>query len=227
MTSIFLYCFYVGFGLTLVSVVLGMVDAGGGHGGDLSHGGDLAHGGHLSHAGDLAHGGHLPHAGDLAHGGDIAHGGELAHGQHGHVSGKIATVSPVNFQTIVAALMGFGGVGYLLAAQSLPLVAIVGAGAGALLTAWLIFRFQRLMARGERPMAPTSYSGLVGKLTVPIRTGGTGEVVYLQNDSRMVSAARSVDGTPIEKGAEVVILRYEKGVAYVQLWRDLLDQKTE
>lgn len=202
MTTVFLYTFFVGFGLTLVSVLLGVVDLGGGHG-----------------AGDLS-GGDLPHGGDLSHGGDAG---------HTHVVGKIAAISPVNFQTIVAALMGFGGVGYLVERLGLAglLFPLLLALAGAVLMAWLVFKFQRFLAKGERPLGPTSYTGILGKLTVPIREGGTGEVVYMQQESRMVSAARSVDGKPIARGEEVVILRYEKGVAYVQLWREFLDQKSE
>lgn len=206
MTSLFLYSFYVGFGLTLVSVLFGVFDVGGSH-----------------EVGDLAHGG------DWSHGGDLAHGGDSAHGHHGHAVGKVATISPVNFQTVVASLMGFGGIGYLIQAQvsDLLLLTIPGAVAGGIVTAWLIFRFQRFLVRGERALGPTSYTGVVGKLTVAIREGGTGEMVYSQQDSRMVSAARSHDGQAIPRGEDVVILRYEKGVAYVQLWRDFMGQKTK
>lgn len=227
MTSLFLYTFYVGFGLTLVSFILGLVDLGG-HG-DLSHGGDLTHGGDLSLGGDISHGADLSLGGDAAHGGDLALAGDLSPADHGHVSTKATSVSPINFQTLVAALMGFGGIGYLVSTTGPAglILPLLGGAGGAVLTGWLIYRFQRFLVRGERPLPPTSYTGIVGRLTVPIREGGTGEIVYTQHNSRMVSAARSHDGRPIERGAEVVILRYEQGVAYVQLWRELMDQKSE
>jgi len=217
MTSVFLYLFYVGAGLTLVSVVLGMVDLGGGDGagGDLSAGHDF--GGH--DLGGHGPGGHGPGGHDLG-----------GHDAGAHASSmKLGAISPVNFQTIVAALTGFGGVGYLTIAYGaagflLPLLAAL---TGGMTVAWLVYRFQSFLKRNERILGPTSYVGLVGKLTVPIREGGTGEVVYTQQESRMVSSARSVDGKPIPKGEEVVILRYEKGVAYVQLWREFMDQKSE
>ena len=38
---------------------------------------------------------------------------------------------------------------------------------------------------------------------------------------RRVSGARSEDGIAIEKGTEVVVTRYEKGIAYVRRWEDL------
>ena len=38
---------------------------------------------------------------------------------------------------------------------------------------------------------------------------------------RRCSGARSEDGTAIPKGAEVVVQRYEKGIAYVRRWEDM------
>jgi len=148
-------------------------------------------------------------------------------GSAGKAVGKAAALSPINFQTLVAALMGFGGVGYLTSYYGPPLapVALAGAAAGGFATGWLIYRFQRFLLRGERPLPPTRYTGIVGRLTVPIREGGTGEVVYTLNQTRTVSAARSVDGRPIPKGEEVVILRYERGIAYVQPWREFMKEE--
>ncbi len=221
MTSLFLYMFYVGFGLTVVSVILGVVDLGGGHGagGDLSAG--HAGGDFGADAGSVD----LGHV-DFGHV-DTGHGAHVGHADHG--SAQIGAISPVNFQTIVAAIMGFGGLGYLTTTYGVAglLLPLLLASAGGLSTAWLIYRFQSFLKRGERALGPTSYIGLVGKLTVPIREEGTGEVVYTQQESRMVSSARSFDGKPIAKGEEVVILRYEKGIAYVQLWREFMDQKSE
>lgn len=229
MTSVFLYTFYVGFGLTLVSAILGFLDLGG-DAGDISHGGDLAHGGDFSTGGDLSAGGDISVGGDLSAGGDLSTVGDLSAdlaAAHDGAVGKATAISPINFQTLVAALMGFGGVGYLLSSLGAAgvLLAVAGGAAGAFGTGWLVYRFQRFLVRGERPLPPTSYTGIVGKLTVPIREGGTGELVYRQHNSRMVSAARSADGRPIPKGEEVVILRYERGIAYVQPWREFMKQE--
>ncbi len=212
MTSLFLYSFYVGFGLTLVSVILGFLNLGG-------DAGDLSHGGHLGPGGDLS----LDAGGDLSV--DLATDVPMAHdGSVGKATGKAVALSPVNFQTLVAALMGFGGAGYLTSHYGAP-VALAGAAAGGFATGWLVYRFQRFLLRGERPLPPTRYTGIVGRLTVPIREGGTGEVVYTLNQTRTVSAARSVDGRPIPKGEEVVILRYERGIAYVQPWREFMKEE--
>jgi hypothetical protein len=212
MSTVFLITFFVGFGLTLVSFVLGALDASG-----------------VGHVGDGgAHGGH----GDFGHG-DVGHG-DLSQGVHGHGPGDsgsahVASVSPVNFQTLVAFLMGFGGIGYLMTRT--PhfglLLAIPAAGAGGLVTGWLIYKWLNFLVRSERPMPPSNYLGVVGKLTVGIREGGTGELVYTLHGSRMVTAARSANGTPVARGEQVIVLRYEKGVAYVEPWTGLPEDQEQ
>lgn len=198
MSTVFLITFFVGFGLTLVSLVLGAIDASG-----IGHG--------AGHASDLGHGG--LQAGDAG-----AHGGDLGHGH-----GGIATVSPVNFQTLVAFLMGFGGIGYVVNRIGVAglLLAIPAAIAGGAVTGWLILKWLRFLVRGERPMPPSNYLGVVGRLTVGIREGGTGELVYTLHGTRMVTAARSADGKPLAKGQQVMVMRYEKGIAYVEPWTEL------
>jgi hypothetical protein len=39
--------------------------------------------------------------------------------------------------------------------------------------------------------------------------------------TRHVEAARADSGAPIEKGVQVVIIRHEKGIAYVSTWDEL------
>jgi len=51
--------------------------------------------------------------------------------------------------------------------------------------------------------------------------GGLGEILFSQTGARRCSAARSEDGRSIERGTEVVVIRYERGVAYVRRWEDL------
>ena len=41
-------------------------------------------------------------------------------------------------------------------------------------------------------------------------------MIYSQEGTRRVAGARSEDGAAIPKGAEVVVTRYEKGIAYVR-----------
>ena len=53
--------------------------------------------------------------------------------------------------------------------------------------------------------------GVLGSMSIPIRPGGTGELIFTQEGTRRVAGARSEDGAAIPKGAEVMVTRYEKG----------------
>ena len=79
-----------------------------------------------------------------------------------------------------------------------------------------LMRILQAMRRCERPLQPIQLVGTVGKLTIPIREGGTGEIVYTVDGTRRCSGARSDDSKrPIARDTEVVITRYDKGIAYV------------
>ena len=41
--------------------------------------------------------------------------------------------------------------------------------------------------------------------------------------TRRVSGARSEDGAAVAKGTEVVIIRYERGIAYVRPWAEFAE----
>lgn len=134
--------------------------------------------------------------------------------------GKSVTISPVNFHTIVAFSMCFGGAGYLLVRYTgigsvLALAGAAGAGLGGSRVIW---SFLRLLYRGETatPAGRDHLVGIRGRLTISIRENGTGELIYILNGVRQVCAARS-DGTQaLYKGEEVVVQRYERGIAYVR-----------
>ena len=130
-----------------------------------------------------------------------------------------------NFGTIAAFLAWFGGTGYLLQhyygvwfALALAVATVSGIGAASVVF-WFLAKV--LMAR-EQALDPADYDmvGVLGKLSIPIRQGGTGELIYSQEGTRRVAAARSDDGAAIAKGAEVMVTRYEKGIAYVRPWED-------
>ncbi len=159
---------------------------------------------------------HLPHL-------HFHHG---IHIPHAHGGGLHANDLPwFNFGTLSAFLAWFGGTGYLLEHYygvwylvALGVSALSGVGAAAVVF-WFLARV--LMAR-EVALDPADYDmvGVLGKLSIPIRQGGTGELIYSQEGTRHVTGARSEDGAAIPKGAEVMVTRYEKGIAYVRLWVD-------
>src|SRR5438045_734773 len=67
-------------------------------------------------------------------------------------------------------------------------------------------------------------TGTVGRLSTGIRAGGTGEMVYSKAGTRRVASARSEDGRSLERGDEVVIVRSERGVAYVQTFEEFMKE---
>jgi hypothetical protein len=67
--------------------------------------------------------------------------------------------------------------------------------------------------------------GVLGTLTQPIREGGIGELVYAQGRTRKSCGARSADGRAIDKGTEVVVTAYDRGIASVKRYLDLAGEQ--
>jgi hypothetical protein len=140
-------------------------------------------------------------------------------------------VSPFNFVSFTAFLAWFGGIGYLLTrfssmwfAMGLGIALLSGIGGASVIYLFL----SRVLMSKEENLDPADFEmvGVLGKLCVPIREGGTGELIYSQAGTRRVCAARSEDGAAVAKGAEVVVTRYEKGIAYVRLWSELSGEES-
>lgn len=184
----------------------------------------LLSGMHLGHSG--AHGGHA----HIGHG--HAHAGHAA-GTHAHAApqGKIARLgsedmswfgSMANPSCAAVFLAWFGGVGYLLTRHSglafwMDLVLAVAVG---LVGAWILAAFLRFLQSREKPLDPADYEmvGVLGQVSCTIRPDGVGEVIYVRDGARRSLAARADDGQEIRRGEEVVVTRYEHGVAYVRTW---------
>jgi len=214
-SDFYLICFAVGFCFSFFSFVFGGSRFGRLH---LPH----FHG-HVPHL-PVAHGpmGHAPVAGD--HAPVAAHGPTAPDAPH--QTARSGSVSPYNFVTLTAFLAWFGGTGYLLTRFSsvwLGLGLLISVVSG-LVGGGIIFLFlSRVLMSGEENMDSADYEmvGVLGRLCVPIRDGGTGEIMYSQAGTRRVCGARSEDGTAIAKGTEVVVTRYDKGIAYVRLWSEM------
>ncbi len=210
-SNFYLVCFLVGFLLSLVSLLLGSFHV---HV-HLPHGG---HGFHLHAGGEGA--GHIA-ATAATH---AVHGvGHAVHGAgaetHAH-----ADISPLNFGTIAAFLAWFGGSGFLLTRFSeFWVVGLAIAMLFGLAGAAIVFTFVVKLSSPEENLDPSDYDvvGVLGRVVSRIRPGGTGEIVYSQEGTRRTAGARSEDGREVPKGTEVVITRYEKGIAYVRPWDDL------
>ena len=202
--NLFLVCFIVGFVLALLSVMSGLLE--------------LHLPGHIGHIFHV----HVPHT-------HIGHGHVHVHGPHAHGAHAGGQISPINFPTIMAFLAWFGGAGYLLTSVygMWYLTALFFASLAGLIGASIVFWFfVKLMMGSEQPMDPTEFRvvGAVGTLTLGIREGGTGELVYVQGGTRKTASARSEDGCAIPKGTEVAVTSFERGVAYVRRWEEIADE---
>jgi membrane protein implicated in regulation of membrane protease activity len=198
MITFYLVCFLAGLMLSAFTLLGGM-----GH-----FGGHV----HLPHAPHV----HMPHAVHAAGTGN----GSVAQGP--------ATVPWWNAFSIMIFLCWFGAAGYLLtkygtfvAGVVLVLALIAGIAGGAII---FLFLTRVLMPHEHELSADeTEIIGAVGRISAPIRDGGTGEIVYEQLGARISAPARSDDGATIPKDEEVFVVRYDKGIAYVRRWQELED----
>jgi hypothetical protein len=197
-SDFYLICFAVGFLFSLLSFVAGGLNL---------HG-------HFPHV----HGLHFDWGGTHAPAGN---GGAA----HAHPAAT-HSVSPFNLFTIAVFLAWFGGTGYLLSRYSTIVFALglVISTAVGLIGAGIVFTFlAKVLMSPEALMDPADYEmvGVVGRVTSPIREAGTGEIIYSQAGGRRACPARSEDSVAIERDAEVVVTRYEKGIAYIRRWEEV------
>ena len=191
-SDFYLLCFLVGFSLSVLSFLAGAV--------------------HF----------HLPFRMHLPlHGAHLHHGG-AAHGVRGGLKGG-AHLSWFNVSTILAFLAWFGGVGYILSRHShlVAFACLLFATLAGLFAGTVVFKFMARVVRAtEAQLLDWDYrmEGLVGTISMPIRESGTGEILFEQNGARKSLPARTDDGDAMPKGVEVVITRYEEGIAFVKRW---------
>jgi hypothetical protein len=205
--NFFLVCFLVGFIFSVVSFFMGSLHLPhwfhvGGHHGPI----------HIHHHLDLPPAHHVGMA--------AAHGGHVAAAHNG------SDISPFNFLSIMVFLAWFGGTGYLLTHfydtwYVLALAIATGVG---LLGGCLVFWFlAKVLLKHETVLDPADFEmvGVLAKVTGTIREAGVGEIQFSQAGVRRSAGARSEDGKAIARGTEVVVTKYEKGIAYVRTWEDM------
>lgn len=193
LSTFYLVCFVAGFVLTVLSLILGHLHL------------------HI----------HLPHLHEM----DSGAGHGVGHGPHMYLTAHGSEISPINFSTVTAFLTWFGGMGYLLTRYygfflvlGLAIATVSGLGGAALIFVFMV----RVLAPRQTQLDPADFDlvGTLAHICSSIREKGTGEIIFSQGGTRKTSGARSVDGRPLEKGAEVVITKYEGGIAYVQRWEE-------
>lgn len=194
-SEIYLICFGVGTLWSVVSVLLG--------------------GAHSSHSGH----GHVGHS-------HVGHGAH-SHGPVGSSSSSFGGWLGVLLTpgAIAVFLAWFGGIGYILTRHSalgrwldLTIAILLG-----LVGAFLLGSFLRWLQSHEKPLdaADTDVTGMLGRVSSPIRATGVGEMIFVRDGSRRAIPARSEDGGEIPRDEEVVVTRYEKGIAFVRTWAAL------
>lgn len=168
---------------------------------------------------------HLPHFHlHVPHGGTHFGGG-------GHAGGGGGSEMPfLNFGTITAFLAWFGGTGYLLTRYSSLVVAgvLVLAFVAGLVGSMIVFWFvAKLLLKHDRELDPADYDkvGVLARIASPIRAGGTGEIIFSQEGTRQTCGARSENGEALARGTEVIITRYEHGIAYVRRWEEMAEEE--
>jgi membrane protein implicated in regulation of membrane protease activity len=168
---------------------------------------------------------HLPHflGGGYGHAGTQ---GGIAPSARASARSAQADAPLLNPVTLAAFLAWFGGIGYLLTRFS-ALWFVLGLGIallGGATGASIIYLFlNRVLKSSDENLDPENYRmvGVLGRISMPIRPGGTGELIYSQEGTRRSCGVRAEDGSAIGKGTEVVVTRYEKGIAYVRRWTEL------
>jgi membrane protein implicated in regulation of membrane protease activity len=145
---------------------------------------------------------------------------------HGHVHTGHGGVSKFNFGTVAAFLTWFGGAGYILSSWGRIGVAfvLIGAVVIGLVGAVIIFVFAaKVLAPGDIALDPADYRmvGALGTVSSPVMPNGTGEMIFVQQGRRAAVPIRSESGIAIPAGKEVVVTRYEDGIAYVREWEEL------
>src|SRR5271166_6475525 len=142
---------------------------------------------------------HLPHVHlHLPHGGAHVAGGV-------HAGGAGAQMPFLNCGTITAFLAWFGGTGYLLTRYSSLVVAgvltlaIVAGLVGATIVFWFV---AKVLLKHDRDLDPADYErvGVLGRISSPIRAGGTGEIIFSQEGTRNTCGARSENGEALPRG---------------------------
>jgi membrane protein implicated in regulation of membrane protease activity len=165
----------------------------------------------------------------VGHSGSPSMHNHLTHGHSVEDLGWIASM--INPSCAAIFLAWFGGIGYLLARHSgldfwIDLAMALAAG---LIGAWLLAAFLRVLKSHEQPMDAADYEmvGVLGHVASTIRADGVGEIIYVRDGARKSVPARSDEGNEIARGEEVIVTRYEKGIAYVRTWDAMTQRPAE
>src|SRR5262249_1514886 len=101
------------------------------------------------------------------------------------------------------------------------------ASAAGLVGASIVFFFvAKFLMTEDHTLDPADFDmiGVLGKVSGTIRKDGTGEIIFAQMGLRKACPARSDESIEIGRGEEVVVTKYESGVAYVRRWNEMAER---
>src|SRR6476660_2895683 len=167
---------------------------------------------------------HFPHG--HFHLGGHAGGGHGAGHHGGSGAGHFPFFNPMSLAVFLA---WFGGTGYLLVhlRHIWVLAGLMFSTFSGLVGAGVVFVFAaKYFLAHESSLDPMDFEmvGVLGRVSGSIRSRGTGEIIFVQEGARKACAARSEEGDEIRRGEEVVVTRFDQGVAYVRRWSELAEK---
>jgi membrane protein implicated in regulation of membrane protease activity len=135
-------------------------------------------------------------------------------------------MSFLNGFTLTVFVAWFGAAGYLLTRHTgvLPMLGLMMSVGAGTVGALIVFGFLvKVLLPHDKAIDQADYEmvGVLGRVNTSIRAGGTGELIFTLAGTRRSCGARTEDGLALPKGAEVIVTRFEKGIAYVKTWDEL------
>lgn len=149
----------------------------------------------------------------------------MLHGVEKNRGAEVSRPAPyLNLPALAALMVVFGAVGYLLVRNSglsSLSTGLIAAGSG--VAGWVGMSF--LMAKWAlRPPAPNAHDeaekiqGQPALVLIPISSRGLGSIRYERNGEEHEAPARGLGERDLPRGTEVVIDRFDEGVAVVEDW---------
>jgi hypothetical protein len=229
LSLVFIGSFLFGLLFLVGTLLLGSI----GHGHGIAH--DVGHSAlhHVHVGGDIHHAAHFDHAHSIEHGhhGEQSSTGEK--GGNGAAGHQLSFLSIVNPSSVVFFLLGFGFFGYVFhigTGLGLPLTLLLSIVSGCIIAGLLVTLINRLVgsSQANTELDVSDRTGLVGKVIMTIQENDPGEILYESPGGlRKSIPARSIDGRRIERGQEVVVVNFQKGVAEVDTWEHFINQEEE
>jgi hypothetical protein len=202
--NIFFGLFLLGFVFTLVSAVMS---------GAFTHG--FGDGSSFD-----AHGAHPEQLG-----GDVGPTAGEGHPEVGWTQHSLSTFSPLSPTVISAFLTAAGGMGWIALRwwQWGPLASTALSLGSGLAFAVLVFALFAALFRVTQGSSVGEVQGMIGKeaeVTLPIPSGGAGQVAYVQLGQRCLAIARCADAAAVPVGAKVTIKTTDGNVFVVEESRE-------